>query len=531
MARDARARTALGSRLAMLILSVFALLLAVASNRVVPVRANAAPLLLPRAQVTATTGVTETEGLVVVDETDQAFIRAGTLEFWEDAIGGYGGHYYWAGNNEKTKDQIGTWTLTVPMPGQYEVFVYIPADHATTTNAVYEIHHAGQTDQISVDQSAHHNEWYSLGTFAFDGTSDEFVRLTDRTGEKAWTTEIAFDAVGYVAHDAKATPTRTPPITSPTPSSTPSPTLRPSPPPEGTPPPIPPSLSERLLQFLHARRNVLLVLMVGVALLVAFLVIKFWVRPPIAGRIIRPRWRSRLLVGLGTFAVCGLALITFIAYRYDARTANQTQQPSLQSSSQSPTPLPPTSVTDQADQPVMTPRPAPPGWQTSTDGELGFSIQYPVNWYKQDKDEFFRGQCFVSTPEGFLSEPRFCVDMEPLVILNEDERERFDPNSNEGRQAFFEGLKTHPIGQPWVIRSLQFTVVRRYQIAEAPAIELIETDAPGLEGYEPFYAISVYINHPHVGLIQLSMLALDQKQFKQHEHVLRQMLDSFILLK
>ncbi len=134
----------------------------------------------------------------LVDDISGDFIRSGNPRNWKENAAGFNNHYYWTLNNNKSADNIGTWKIRVDKLGDYEVFVYIPSEHATTKNTIYEIRHAGRIAKVSVSQADHRNQWFGLGTYDFDGKSDEYVRLTDVSEEKAGQAEIAFDAIGYV---------------------------------------------------------------------------------------------------------------------------------------------------------------------------------------------------------------------------------------------------------------------------------------------------------------------------------------------
>lgn len=140
-------------------------------------------------------------GSKVIDDSSAAFARSGKPEFWRTASGGNGGSFIWTQNNHSKQDNTGTWTISVPERGLYEVFVCIPSDRVNTTNALYEIRHAGKTDVVTVDQSKHRDTWHSLGTFDFEGKEAEYVRLTDATGERDQTTHIAFDAIAIVQRE------------------------------------------------------------------------------------------------------------------------------------------------------------------------------------------------------------------------------------------------------------------------------------------------------------------------------------------
>jgi hypothetical protein len=78
------------------------------------------------------------------------------------------------------------------------VLVFIPERYTTTASARYWVSHANGYTPRTVDQSANGDRWVSLGTYWFDGTSDEYVSLSDVTGETRVTRLIAFDAVKWV---------------------------------------------------------------------------------------------------------------------------------------------------------------------------------------------------------------------------------------------------------------------------------------------------------------------------------------------
>lgn len=92
------------------------------------------------------------------------------------------------------------WTPGITRSGWYEISVFVPARHATTTSARYRLYGAvGQPSllQININQSAYRNLWVPLGIYqlnANDGRSG-VVFLNDLTGES--NLEIAFDAVRW----------------------------------------------------------------------------------------------------------------------------------------------------------------------------------------------------------------------------------------------------------------------------------------------------------------------------------------------
>ncbi len=145
---------------------------------------------------TQLSGVTPPAG-VVVDNGDPGFVKGGIASSWRLAAGvGYSGDLHWTYNNDITRDGY-NWGRWYPdlAPGRYEVFVFIPSQHANTHQARYWIaHEDGYTLKV-VDQFAYSDEWVSLGTYDFRGTSADYVSLSDVTYESYLSKKVAWDAM------------------------------------------------------------------------------------------------------------------------------------------------------------------------------------------------------------------------------------------------------------------------------------------------------------------------------------------------
>jgi hypothetical protein len=150
-------------------------------------------------QVTGGSSTGSSAGTVVVDDTDPGFSKGGSYTGWRTAREGYGGRLLWTRNNDWQRPYY-NWARWQPTltPGRYEVFVFIPYRYTTTSNAVYSVSHSGGKTLRAVNQSTQGNHWASLGTYWFAGTSNDYVMLTDATGETRLTRLIAFDAVKWV---------------------------------------------------------------------------------------------------------------------------------------------------------------------------------------------------------------------------------------------------------------------------------------------------------------------------------------------
>lgn len=92
------------------------------------------------------------------------------------------------------------WLPLLTKSGFYEVSVFVPARHATTSNARYKLHNLkGQAAEITIPipQTRYYNLWVSLGVFEFDANTQfaGMIFMNDLTGESD--KEIAFDAVRF----------------------------------------------------------------------------------------------------------------------------------------------------------------------------------------------------------------------------------------------------------------------------------------------------------------------------------------------
>ncbi|HSJ54229.1 MAG TPA: PA14 domain-containing protein [Anaerolineae bacterium] len=138
-------------------------------------------------------------GGVVVDDTDPGFVKGGSSTGWHTEPEGYGNRLTWTKNNSTIQPNY-NWGRWYPKlkAGRYEVLVYIPDRFTTTARARYWISHADGFTLRMVDQSANGDRWVSLGTYSFRGDSNDYVSLSDVTGEPYLSRLIAWDAVKWV---------------------------------------------------------------------------------------------------------------------------------------------------------------------------------------------------------------------------------------------------------------------------------------------------------------------------------------------
>jgi hypothetical protein len=135
---------------------------------------------------------------IVVDDGDRGFVTGGSTTGWRSAAEGYGGRLTWTRNNDYARHNY-NWARWVPelAPGRYEIYVHVPQNYSTTSNARYWVRHAGGYTLRIVDQRTHGGRWVSLGTYRFAGDGAEYASLSDVTYESRLTRLVAFDAVKW----------------------------------------------------------------------------------------------------------------------------------------------------------------------------------------------------------------------------------------------------------------------------------------------------------------------------------------------
>lgn len=135
---------------------------------------------------------------IVVDDRDTGFLKHGPSQYWHPVTGTayYQNYAYWTWSVPMVENHA-EWTPTIRLNGPYEVQVFVPGNYATTTQAIYNIHYAGQITQSIVDQSIYTAEWVSLGMYTFALTTAGYVELTDATNETL-SHRIGFDAVAFI---------------------------------------------------------------------------------------------------------------------------------------------------------------------------------------------------------------------------------------------------------------------------------------------------------------------------------------------
>jgi hypothetical protein len=150
------------------------------------------------AQTVETTVKVPDQIVVDTDGTNADFgsFRRANASNWYSAPYGFNGTMLWTFVSAETEANWGEWRPNLPAAGQWQVWVFVPEQHASTTYARYTVVHADGRTEAAVNQGANKNNWVLLGTFRFNEKGG-YVRLTDVTGELSETAPlmIGFDAI------------------------------------------------------------------------------------------------------------------------------------------------------------------------------------------------------------------------------------------------------------------------------------------------------------------------------------------------
>lgn len=137
---------------------------------------------------------------------------SGSGQPWFEAGCGLGGKHAWtySTTNPAKATAAATWAPQLPSPGFYEVLAYIPeCGQAATGSARYYIHHDGATTERLVDQQAAAGSWVSLGTYHFDGATNDQPRvdLSDMASDDD--RAVRYDVVAWAPRKDTAPPDAT----------------------------------------------------------------------------------------------------------------------------------------------------------------------------------------------------------------------------------------------------------------------------------------------------------------------------------
>lgn len=167
----------------------------------------------------------------IVDDWDSGFTHDSTPYWWDQnryghpggpfpTCSGYGNDAHWtyAQITNRPDESWGRWTPTLPEPGRYHVYAYLPWVNTRandTVRARYRVFHRNGVTERVIQQEHAWCHWLDLGEYPFDAgvnADSGSVYLGDNTGGESPRRTIIFDAVKFVlVAPAYPAPAATPP--------------------------------------------------------------------------------------------------------------------------------------------------------------------------------------------------------------------------------------------------------------------------------------------------------------------------------
>ncbi|HEU0036671.1 MAG TPA: hypothetical protein VFQ53_38925 [Kofleriaceae bacterium] len=133
----------------------------------------------------------------VIDQRTECYVAAGEPRYWRREASGFGDDREWTGTTAAGKpSNYAQWLLRPARATTYTIEAYVTGGEATA--ASYEIHHAGMTDTVMIDQAAQ-SGFVTLGDFELTGDGSEYVLLGDNTGTADQ--KLVYDALRVTATD------------------------------------------------------------------------------------------------------------------------------------------------------------------------------------------------------------------------------------------------------------------------------------------------------------------------------------------
>ena len=141
----------------------------------------------------------------VISEVEGCVEWFGPAQFWrreqlEDADEGT---LYWTNaHSGDSASNFARFRMEPEQAGRYAVEVNIVAPRNRATQVPYDIRHGGTTDRVVLDQSAA-TGWIRLGVYAFEAGGEQWLTVSDATGEDGTDLNIGVDAIRLVPEQSE----------------------------------------------------------------------------------------------------------------------------------------------------------------------------------------------------------------------------------------------------------------------------------------------------------------------------------------
>ncbi len=97
-------------------------------------------------------------------------------------------------------DQFYEFPLNLPAAGEYQIHSWWTTSSNRSTNTPFFISHAGGVAQVAVNQTIGGSMWNLIGTYTFNGTAEEKVRITAGATTNQY---VVADAIRIVSYDTQ----------------------------------------------------------------------------------------------------------------------------------------------------------------------------------------------------------------------------------------------------------------------------------------------------------------------------------------
>lgn len=133
----------------------------------------------------------------IIDDSDPCTQLLGPGQFWRMEEGqGYGDSVAWTNAIERDeRSNWARWQIVPSAAGEYEVEVFGGSEFSVHKEARYELVHAGESSEFTVDQSTL-DGWHSLGTFEFVAGGGQGLEVFDNNATTVESDQhVAVDAI------------------------------------------------------------------------------------------------------------------------------------------------------------------------------------------------------------------------------------------------------------------------------------------------------------------------------------------------
>jgi hypothetical protein len=141
---------------------------------------------------------------IISQDSKHWFEKGGSKSDWKGSTSyGFYGHMFYTNVNRGSIDNWGRWNHEILADGKFKIYVFIPRNYATATEAKYQVFINGELVRIyTVNQDSTKDQWVWLDDFNLKAGDKIQVLLGDYTGEPEGL--VAYDTIKiWAKHDLR----------------------------------------------------------------------------------------------------------------------------------------------------------------------------------------------------------------------------------------------------------------------------------------------------------------------------------------